>query len=272
MQEINKLLHKHLSKLFVLQFAFIALLFLIIVILIGRIVILNQKYDDKTPEPAYTGSTVTFIEPTGIYNANTSTTLVGFIRDSGLSSYQNSDLGFENTDFQITDFSGQYYDSEIKGFFLDIDSELIAQFNNQCVQLQGDIRELLYQDFSGDYHSDFLGRKMLTNIENVSESDECSKSHLISAYPDELTTLTGEINYNTQNPAPDIIYVYELDFDTPQAIENSSGNPINSINVIPVSGYVEEELLNKLGSEVTLEGYLVWSYAESRVFYVTDIR
>jgi hypothetical protein len=88
-----------------------------------------------------------------------------------------------------------------------------------------------------------------------------------------LVTFSGTIKRFTR-PEPDIYYDYQIVLSKPVIdAENASGlNQLVSFYIaVPASDVIKQQLENSVDKNVTVEGQILWGYAESRYLSVTKV-
>lgn len=203
---------------------------------------------------------------------------IGVIRTSGLSPEEKQRFGLKISNFQIEVFGiDNSKGNAIYGYFLESSNNKIDSSLGKCVRLEGEKVEPL-----GYKPSDAYRRSVLTVQELiVLPFDKCSANGPYSSSLERVDstgvqkiTLQGIVSRMTR-PSPDIFYDYELKLSKPFIDTFSSiGSPqeLYSLTLVPGTNDHWEVVENNIGRELTMEGTIVWGYAESKYFGVIEIK
>jgi len=198
--------------------------------------------------------------------------VTGVIRTSGLLEEERQKFGLSNINYQITDF-GEYQEGQTSGYYLmptNVNDELLGK----CVRVTGMIPEQ-WKNKNKDTAYNRLPL-ILANIEKVDNSN-CNpypQTQPVAYSDQEKLVLPGTVIHG-KRPAPDIGYDYQLKLTEPfidQFSSTGSRELVSLIDVIPTNNDLWVELENNINREITLEGYMVWGYAETRYFEIIAIK
>ena len=204
------------------------------------------------------------------------TTTTGVIRTSGLSEEDKQKFGLTTVNYQVTDFGDYpktYQTGQIMGYFL-LSNDLNDELLGKCVQVTGVIPE----EWKNKKNADAYNRSVLnvTKIEKVDYSNckPYSQIQPTAGSTQEKLLLRGTV-VHAKRPAPDIGYDYQLKLVEPIVDKfSSAGSPqkVSLADVTPTTNTLWNELENNIDKEITVEGYMVWGYAESRYLQIINIK
>lgn len=201
--------------------------------------------------------------------------VIGVIRTSGLSEEEKQKFELKSVEYQITDF-GDYQKAppkdQVIGYYLlsdIVNDELLGK----CVRVVG----IVPQEWKNKNKSDPYFHLVLniTNIDRV-ENSTCNpypQTPPVADNTQEKLLLQGTVVHG-KRPAPDIGYDYQLILSEPFIDKSSStGFPrkVSSVDITPSTNSIWNELEDNINKEITVEGYMVWGYAESRYLNVTNV-
>lgn len=241
----------------------ISTVFLFILLMAGSgWFVLNSKNKSSSQQP-----------PTNIQTNQTVVT--GVIRTSGLSDEEKQKYGLTAVNFQVTDFGDYqkaYQDGQIMGYFL-ISNSIGDELLGKCVRVTGSIPE----EWKNKNKADVYNRSTLnvTNMEKVSNTNcaPYTQTQPVIDNTQEKLVLRGTVAHS-KRPAPDIGYDYQIRLSEPFVDKYSSaGSPqkVSLVDVTPTTNDLWNELENNIDKEVTVEGYMVWGYAESRFLQIIAV-
>ncbi|MBI2612181.1 hypothetical protein HYW54_05600 [Candidatus Gottesmanbacteria bacterium] len=242
------------------------ILLFIVLLASGGWFILNSKNNNSSEQQ----------RPTIIQANQTVTT--GVIRTSGLSDEEKQKFGLTNVNYQITDFGDYqktYQEGRIQGYYL-ISNNVNDELLGKCVHITGTIPE----EWKNKNKADAYSRSVLNvaKIEKIDNSNCNPYSQNSQTQPtidnsQEKLVLRGSV-IRAKRPAPDIGYDYQLKLVEPFVDKlSSAGSPqkVSLVDVTPTTNNLWNELENNINKEVTVEGYMVWGYAESRYLQIMTI-
>jgi len=204
------------------------------------------------------------------------TVATGVIRTSGLSDEEKQKFGLIATNYQVTDFGDYqkaYKENQIMGYFL-LSNNVSDDLLGKCVRVTGIIPE----DWKNKNKADAYNRSVL-NVANIEKVDNSNCNPYAQTQPaadntQEKLTLRGTV-IHAKRPAPDIGYDYQLKLSEPFVDKfSSAGSPqkVSMVDVTPITNNLWNELENNINKEITVDGYMVWGYAESRYLRIVDIK
>lgn len=213
------------------------------------------------------------IQPSIVPSQTDQTTIIGVIRTSGLSEDEKQKLSLLNVNYQLTDF-GKKEKQDLYGYYLISNDKKLETLLGKCVQVTGTEST----EWKNKNKSDSYLRTAFVPISiNLVDNSKCSP---YSATPTENVfgaeelILRGVVN-NSNRPAPDINYDYQVKLSKPfMDKNNSSGSPqqVSLVDAIPDTNEVWIELTNNINREVEIQGHMEWGYAESKYFRITSIK
>ena len=205
--------------------------------------------------------------------------VTGVIRTTGLSSEEKKKLDLELSNFQITDFGKATFDQKTHGYFLESDDLFSKNYLGKCVKIEGRLVpgwEELTQN--SEKNSQFTYGNLAIIPENIIpvEMIKCDpyEERIQGEKNLDLATFSGTLKHRVR-PAPDIGYDYLL-FLNEEYLDTSSstGSPelLEQIDITPFSNNIWIEIQEKIDQKVTLEGYYLWGYAESKYMEVHSVK
>lgn len=207
--------------------------------------------------------------------------VTGVIRTGGLSEEEKQKLELSSIQFQITDFVQNGQQSDIYGYYLKSDNKEIEGLLGKCVKISGVIpNEWRNKDIGGMDNIPYTYSRVVLVPNKVERVDFLNCSPYSYRLPVDITdnqqklSIRGVVSYGVR-PAPDISYDYQLKPSEPFFDElDSQGRPssVRFIDIIPGINSAWIELENNIGKEVTVEGYMVWGYSESRYLEIISVK
>lgn len=228
----------------------------------GGWIVLNSKNKSSSQQP-----------PANIQTNQTVVT--GVIRTSGLSDEEKQKYGLTAVNFQVTDFGDYqkaYQDGQIMGYFL-LSNSIGDELLGKCVRVSGAIPEAWKNKNKADtYYRSVLS---VTNIEKIANTNCTPYAQTQPAINNtqEKLELRGTV-IHVKRPSPDIGYDYQLKLSEPFVDKfSSAGSPqkVSLVDVTPTTNDLWSELENSIDKEVTVEGYMVWGYSESRFLQILSV-
>lgn len=198
-----------------------------------------------------------------------SVTAVGVLRTSGLSDDEMERLGIY-PDFQVSDVAADPQ-STVQGFYL-LTPDIDVTLSGECVKVSGVIAEG-WVDHPDSYSRSALEKVKLEKLDNTLCNPYRNPG---GGVPEGQASVrfTGTLLLN-RRPAPDIGYDYQLKLDQP-FLDNDSpaGSPqwVSSVEVVPSSDVIWRSVQENLNRKVTVEGFMLWGYAESKYFRAESIQ
>lgn len=219
----------------------------------------------------------------GSSTLETSFSVTGFVRSSGLGKDQKSTLGLKFSDFQVTDFydAESSYNEEVLGYFLESSSFEFDQYLGKCVTLEGSVRDgwknISERKFTLNNQYTFRRSVVVPEKVSLKDFDICAKSFSeINVDKSRTELVVKGIIKRGRRPVPDIYYDYYLEF-TGKAEElgafyraDPPGIP-KGITLLPSSKLVLENFEKNINQNVIVRGILGGGYVESLVFTVFSI-
>jgi hypothetical protein len=204
--------------------------------------------------------------------------VTGIIRSTGLTPEEKEKLDLNFSNFQIV-VSGNLEKDKIRGYFLEVNDLFSAGYQGKCVKIEGTLVSG-WGDIGSDYQKN--GQFTYGNLAVLPEYILPMKMTDCSAYKEttgaekyfDLISFSGILKHGIR-PAPDIGYDYILELDEEYLDSSSSaGYPVylKQIDVIPLNDGVWIEIEENIDKQVTLEGYYLWGYAESKYLEVHSIK
>ena len=198
------------------------------------------------------------------------TEITGVIRTSGLIAEERQKFGLNSVEFQITDF-GENREETVPGYFL-LTNELDDDWLGKCARITGNVpKQWQKKDKSYPY------QRMPFKVNKIRRVDytECNPYPPFqkSEYSGKKLKLKGKV-VRARRPAPDIGYDYRLILLLPITDEfSSSGSPSNVslVDIVPTGNDQWLTLEKYINKEITIEGFMVWGYAETRHFEISSI-
>lgn len=239
-----------------------------LVVLSGLIFIGIQIGKRQTPNQ----QSVT-VQPTIAPSRIDQTTIIGVIRTSGLSVEEKQKLGLSGVSYQLTDFN-KNNKQDLYGYYLISSDKIIETLLGKCVQMIGTEPTEWKNKNKGDAY--LRTAFILNNISPVDNS-KCSPYSVTSTENvtgAEKLTLRGIVS-NSNRPAPDINYDYQVKLSKPFLDkDSSSGSPqqVSRVDAIPDTNDVWTQLTNNINREVEIQGYIEWGYSESKYFRITSVK
>ncbi|MDP3998337.1 MAG: hypothetical protein Q8P89_01835 [bacterium] len=212
-------------------------------------------------------------QPTIPFTQKDQATIIGVIRTSGLSEDEKQRLGLSSATYQLTDFN-KNDKQDLYGYYLISSDKTIGTLLGKCVQITGTEPTEWKNKVKGD---SYLRTALIPNTINPLDNSKCnpySATVTENVSGAENLILRGIVN-NSNRPAPDISYDYQVKLSKPFLDKyNSSGSPqqVNMVDAIPSTNNVWIELTNNINKEVEIQGYMQWGYSESKYFSITSIK
>jgi hypothetical protein len=204
--------------------------------------------------------------------------VTGVIRTTGLRPEEKEKLGLKFGNYQITDFGRETIIPEIRGFYLESSDLFSQRYLGMCVRVEGRLaagpkEEIRDQDKINQYY--YQAFAMIPENILPLEMTECSpyEERPLSDIYFEPTTFSGILKHG-KRPAPDIGYDYILVLDEEYLDKDSAfGYPIylGEIDIVPSNNDIWIRIQEKINQKVTLGGYYLWGYAESKFLEVREI-
>ena len=196
--------------------------------------------------------------------------VIGVLRTSGLTGQERLKLGIKYGEYQLSEINApslrQEYPS-IEGFYLEKPSSELRRYLGKCVRVRVKRAEI----------KEMIGAKKVA-YGRVPVSDfslERVEFKLCNPYAprDDIKvgakrTFTG-ILARIQRPAPDIALDYELkQLNEPITYEFTK---LYNVAVMPDNNQVWYDFENSIGKKITVEGYLLYGYGETKYVLVERI-
>jgi len=239
--------------------------FVIVLLLVGAGIFASLQISDKSDDNGQTH------DDEVIEQIDEKDYVFGIIQTTGLSEDERDRYSLNYSQYQLTNLGeNQLLDEEVERFFIESESARIQDFWGNCVKVTGKIVD----DPIGEMVKVGYGNETpVITIEEISiaEEDSCKRNYReISDIEKYTKPVTGKL-VKSIRPAYDIAYDYTLKLNAENP-DFAGGNvlPATQIYVMPTST-IEDVFLNMLDKNVSVEGYLEWGYAESRVFIITAI-
>lgn len=208
-------------------------------------------------------------------NQTDETKVIGVLRASGLSDEEKLKFGLTTANFQVTDFGDYqkaYQEGQIMGYYLKSDTKY-DELLGKCVQVAGVIpEEWKNKNIRDSYHRLALSVTTIEKIDN-STCNPYSQTPLAPNNTQEKLVLRGTV-VHVKRPAPDIGYDYQLELEIPFVDKfSSAGSPqtVSLVDITPGTNDLWNEIEMNINKEITVEGYMVWGYAESRYLQVLTV-
>lgn len=204
--------------------------------------------------------------------------VTGVIRTSGLMVEEKNKLGLNYSNYQITDLKNDNKEDLVVGYFLESINLFSRNYLGKCVKIEGKLLTEWEDVDSGFVVNDQFTYGNLAIIpENIKPQDmtECEPYDFFEQKRNdfELLSFSGVLQY-AKRPAPNVSCDYQLILDEEYVDnQNSTGRPLalNQIDVVPGSNKEWLDFEEKIGRRVTLSGYYLWGYSESKYLEVNSI-
>jgi len=204
------------------------------------------------------------------------TVITGVVRTTGLSYGEKQKFGLTAANYQITDFVNyqkNYKENQIMGYFL-LSNNTNDNLLGKCVRVTGIIPE----NWKNKNKANIYNRSIL-NVDNMKKIDNSNcnpygQAHFTIDNTQEKLTLRGSVDHS-KRPSPDIGYDYQLKLSEPFVDKFSSADSpqkVSLIDVTPNTNNLWTKLENNINKNITVEGYMVWGYAESRYLQIITIK
>lgn len=203
----------------------------------------------------------------------------GVIRTSGLNSDEKKKTDLKYSTYQLTDLSGDYTDKEVRGYFLEGDDLFSKRYLGKCVKVEGRLVpewEKTLQDFMKNDQYSYGNLAMIPENITPTEMKKCSpyKGASMALHDFAASSFSGVIRYQTR-PAPDIGYDYMLFSDegfVDPDLTGSDSARLDHIDLTPFNNEIWIKFEDNIGKSVTLEGFYLWGYSESKYLEVHSLK
>lgn len=223
--------------------------------------------------------------PKEIFKSDEKYSLTGIVYTSGLTYEERGILGaFSDFQLEKTPLSEGWPEGKIFGVYLEPNEMNFQKYLGQCIFLEGNIKkgweDLDDKNFeiNGKWTYNrsviIVDKTELRNIRDcLDDFDHTITSKEIIKTLEEKT-LKGILRFTDSRPAPDISYDLEIKLNEPFIDEQSASGKPYLVTIQDVSALTDEihiQMLESIGKEVEIEGYMEWGFAESRFFRITSL-
>jgi len=212
-------------------------------------------------------------------------TLTGIVYTSGLT-YEERGVLNAFSDFQLekTPISKGWPEGKIYGVYLEPNEMGFRKYLGNCVSIEGNTKKgwegLESKSFEINGKWTYNRSVLIVDKVELKNIRDCIDDYDLAIADEKILKtldrkiLTGTLRFTNGRPSPDISYDLEIKLDEPFIDEMSaSGRPflVTILDIQAATDDVHIQVLENIGKEVELEGYIEWGYAESRFFRVTSL-
>lgn len=193
--------------------------------------------------------------------------ITGVLRTDGLGQEERQNWSLTEARYQITDFTNNQ-EADLYGYYL-IGHRVEEELLGKCVRISGHLPQEWEKRNKADTY--LRSALIMEKIERLNFSD-CNPYPALPPIEGTLEELTLEGTViHSPRPAPDINYDYQLKLTQPFTDKYSATGapqPTDLVDINPTTNEVWRILEENLDREISLQGYMVWGYAESRFLEV----